>query len=73
MNINDKEVTVTLTIKELGTVIEGVLGYVSWLETAIEDKAKNQEFLKSELASCKTAFDKLDKVWWEKSGAEEDL
>jgi hypothetical protein len=73
MNINDKEVTVTLTIKELGTTLEGLMGYISWLETAIEDGAKNQKFLESELASCKTAFDKLDKVWWEKSGAEENL
>jgi hypothetical protein len=69
----NNEITITLTMKELGTVIESVMGYVSWLETAIEDGAKNQKFLESELASCKTAFDKLDKVWWEKSGAEEDL
>jgi hypothetical protein len=68
-----KIVSVEITLDELGTVIESVMGYVSWLETAIEDGAKNQKFLESELASCKTAFDKLDKVWWEKSGAEEDL
>ena len=68
-----KIVSVEITLDELGTVIEGVMGYVSWLETAIEDKAKNQKFLESELASCKTAFEKLDKVWWEKSGAEENL
>jgi len=68
-----KIVSVEITIDELGTVIEGVLGYVSWLETAIEDGAKNQKFLESELTSCKTAFDKLDKVWWAESGAEENL
>jgi hypothetical protein len=68
-----KIVSVEITLDELGTVIESVMGYVSWLETAIEDGAKNQKFLESELASCKTVFDKLDKVWWEKSGAEEDL
>ena len=64
MDINDKEVTITLTMKELGTTLEGLMGYIAWLETAIKDKAKNQEFLKSELASCRAVHPKLDEVWW---------
>ena len=64
MDINDKEVTITLTIKELGTTLEGLMGYIAWLETAIEDKAKNQEFLRAELASCREVHPKLDAVWW---------
>ena len=64
MNINDKEITITLTMKELGTTLEGLMGYIAWLETAIKDKAKNQEFLKSELASCRAVHPKLDEVWW---------
>ena len=64
MDINDKEVTITLTIKELGTTLEGLMGYIAWLETAIEDKAKNQEFLRAELASCRAVHPKLDEVWW---------
>jgi hypothetical protein len=64
MNINDKEVTITLTMKELGTTLEGLMGYIAWLENAIEDKAKNQDFLKAELASCQAVHPKLDAVWW---------
>ena len=64
MDINDKEVTITLTIKELGTTLEGLMGYIAWLETAIEDKAKNQLFLKAELANCRAVHPKLDAVWW---------
>ena len=63
MDINDKEVTITLTIKELGTTLEGLMGYVAWLETAIEGKTKNQELLESELARCQATIDKLDKIW----------
>ena len=62
MNINDKEITITLTMKELGTTLEGLMGYIAWLETAIKDKAKNQEFLKSELASCRAVHPKLDEI-----------
>ena len=64
MDINDKEVTITLTIKELGTTLEGLMGYIAWLETAIKDKAKNQEFLRAELESCRAVHPKLDEVWW---------
>ena len=64
MDINDKEITITLTMKELGTTLEGLMGYIAWLETAIEDKAKNQEFLRAELASCRAVHPKLDEVWW---------
>jgi len=65
MNTNDKEVTVTLTMKELGTTLEGLMGYIAWLENAIEDKARNQEFLLAELESCRAVHPKLDAVWWD--------
>ena len=64
MDINDKEVTITLTMRELGTTLEGLMGYIAWLETAIKDKAKNQEFLRAELESCRAVHPKLDEVWW---------
>lgn len=70
---NDKKVSVEMTIDELGTTLESVMGYVAWLETAIQDKAKNLPFLESELARCRIVFDKLDKIWWAESGAEENL
>ena len=63
IQIKGKRLSVEITLDELGTTLEGLMGYVAWLETAIEDKAKNQEFLKSELVRCRTVIDKLDKVW----------
>jgi hypothetical protein len=38
----NNEITITLTMKELGTTLEGLMGYIAWLENAIEDKARNQ-------------------------------
>lgn len=63
IQIKGKRLSVEITLDELGTTLEGMMGYVAWLETAIEDKAKNQEFLKSELSRCRTVIDKLDKIW----------
>ncbi len=72
MTMNN-EITIKLTLKELGTTLEGLMGYIAWLENAIEDKAKNQEFLLAELASCRTVHPKLDAVWWDElRKAEED-
>ena len=63
IQIKGKRLSVEITLDELGTTLEGLMGYVAWLETAIEDRAKNQDFLKSELVRCRTVIDKLDKVW----------
>jgi len=72
MTMNN-EITIKLTLKELGTTLEGLMGYIAWLENAIEDKAKNQEFLLAELASCRAVHPKLDAVWWDElRKAEED-
>ena len=73
----DKVVSVEMTIDELGTVIEGVMGYVAWLENTLEEEKdsniRNISFLKSELAKCQAIYPKLDKVWWDETGAEEYL
>ena len=76
MDINDKEVTITLTMRELGTTLEGLMGYIAWLETATQDKTKNLPFLRAELANCRAVHPKLDEVWWREhdlSGEGDDL
>jgi hypothetical protein len=65
MSINHEQITITLTMKELGTTLEGLMGYIAWLENAIEDKARNQEFLLAELESCRAVHPKLDAIWWD--------
>lgn len=77
VGIGTKNVSVVMTADELGTVIESVMGYVAWLENTIDEVEVNDignlTFLKSELAKCRTAYEKLDKVWWAETGAEEYL
>lgn len=75
-----KMVSVEITLGELGTVIESLMGYVSYLEERIEDgeksgfhSANQEQFMRRELNACSSAHEKLDSVWWAESGAEEDL
>ena len=77
-HVNDKVVSVEMTIDELGTVIEGVMGYIAWLENTLKEIKDNDirnhdGFLTKELARCRVVHDKLDKVWWDETGAEENL
>lgn len=76
----NKKVSVEITLGELGTVVEGLMGYVSYLEERIEDgeksgfySANQEQFIRSELNACSSAYEKLDSVWWAESGAEEGL
>lgn len=67
IQIKGKRLSVEITLDELGTTLEGVMGYVVWLDSAIktarDGKARNLSFLEDELVRCRTVIDKLDKVW----------
>lgn len=58
IQIKGKRLSVEITLDELGTTLEGLMGYVAWIEAG-----NKNEFLESELSRCRAVIDKLDMVW----------